>query len=137
MRVNLVIFFVGKFYEFCGFLLTHRINGVRHHHKLHTFRFALVLSHEVYISRPALRSQQIFGHGNANSRTDSHFFDNTDRLFAMPIHIGKEYRSRLDHFKNRQSTPRADIVIRELSFHRPDVIVEPFAKFHVVGIAAQ
>ena len=137
MRVNLVIFFVGKFYEFCGFLLTHRINGVRHHHNLHTFRFALVLSHEVYISRPALRSQQIFGHGNANSRTDSHIFDSLYSLFAMPIHVRKENRSRLDHFENRQAAPYANIIIRKLSFGGPNIIIQPLVKFHIVSKTAQ
>ena len=137
MRMNFVIFGMGKFNQFRSFLLAHRVNCMRHHHKLHTFRFALVIFQKFDIRRPSFWRHQRFCKRNANRRTDSHFFDNAHRLFAMPIHVRKKHRSRLDHFENCKAATNSDVVRREFCFCRPNVFVEPFAKFHVVSKTAQ
>jgi len=64
-------------------------------------------------------------------------FDRPRRIGLVPVHVAEEHRAAANHFERRQPGADVDVVPGQLRFRRPDVIVEPTEKLHVVGIAAQ
>ena len=81
--------------------LAHQINGVRHYHKLHAFRFMAMITDKLHVLFDTTRSAQVFGNSHTNGSTNTHFFNHLHGVFAMPVHIGKKHRARLNHLKHR------------------------------------
>ena len=92
---------------------------------------------EFKILLDSIRGHERFGKRHSDGSPDTHLFDDLHRPFAVPVHIGKEHRPRLDHFQYRKTAANFDIVTGELRFEGPDVLIEPAAQFHIVRITAQ
>ena len=110
---------------------------MRGYRKANAFGLARVCRKEIEVALNLFRRHERFRERHAHSSTDSHFLDDLDGAFAMPVHIGKEHRPGLDHLEKREAAGRLDVVARKLGLERPDVFLQPFLERHVVGIPAQ
>ena len=137
MSVQHVIFGNGHLGAALENLFAHRIDGMRHHSKLHAIIFIAMVLQELEILLDMFRGIQIFGNRHANRCSDSHFLHDLHSDFAMPVHIRKEDRSRLDHFKHGQAGSDFDILGGQFRLERPDVFLQPFLERHVIGISTQ
>ncbi|CDD10714.1 unknown [Phascolarctobacterium succinatutens CAG:287] len=148
--INLKFSFAQMHLDFClvGSSLGNNLFQIINRTSIRSVRTVGDADTAIVIALPVLRQHSVFcqlyvlvrryaDQAAAEVSADAGFGAGTRNILHEGVHICKAGSTALQHFYDAQHCAPVDVVSIHLVFNRPDFVLQPVHKRHVIGIAAQ